>query len=83
MEQWQDELYHRFGLPFEIMTSDKIETSRSGNPYAEHNLVISRLDHMSRNPDIQAKLEYTDWDLIVCDEAHKMSATFFEYWRGL
>ena len=26
---------------------------------------------------MQAKLANTDWDLVVCDEAHKMSATFF------
>jgi superfamily II DNA or RNA helicase len=26
---------------------------------------------------VQAKLANTDWDLVVCDEAHKMSATFF------
>jgi superfamily II DNA or RNA helicase len=77
VEQWQDELYYRFHLHFDIITVDKIETSLSGNPYAEYNLVISRLDQMSRNPNIQAKLELTDWDLIVCDEAHKMSATFF------
>jgi superfamily II DNA or RNA helicase len=77
VEQWQDELFYRFHLPFDIITLEKIETSRSGNPYAEYDLVISRLDQMSRNPDIQAKLELTDWDLIVCDEAHKMSATFF------
>ena len=76
-EQWQDEMYRRFGLPFEIITREKIESSRSGNPYAEMNLVISRLDHMSRNDEIQVKLEQTDWDLIVCDEAHKMSASFF------
>lgn len=77
VEQWQEELYSRFHLPFEIITTDKIETSLTGNPYSEFNLVISRLDHMSRNTSIQAKLEMTDWDLIVCDEAHKMSATFF------
>jgi SNF2 domain-containing protein len=77
VEQWQDELYYRFHLLFDIITTEKIETSRSGNPYAEYNLVIGRLDQMSRNEDIQAKLDLTDWDLIVCDEAHKMSATFF------
>jgi hypothetical protein len=32
----------------------------------------------SRNPDIQAKLKAArEWDLIVCDEAHRMSASFF------
>ncbi len=77
VEQWQDEMYFRFHLSFEIITNDKIETSRSGNPYAEYDLVISRLDHMSRNANIQSRLEQTDWDLIICDEAHKMSASFF------
>jgi SNF2 family DNA or RNA helicase len=77
VEQWQDELYRRFHLNFSIVTRDSIETSRSGNPFAEQNLLIGRLDHLSRNEDIQAKLEQTDWDLIVCDEAHKMSASYF------
>ena len=26
---------------------------------------------------MQAKLEQTDWDLVVVDEAHKMSAHYF------
>ncbi len=77
VDQWQDELWQRFGLDFTIISRQSIEDSKSGNPYAEKNLIISRLDHMSRNEDIQAKLSQTDWDLIVCDEAHKMSASFF------
>jgi SNF2 family DNA or RNA helicase len=76
-EQWQDELYQRFQLPFEILTNDKLESARTGNWFAENHLAICRLDKLSRNEDVQAKLENTDWDLIVCDEAHKMSATFF------
>jgi Helicase conserved C-terminal domain/Domain of unknown function (DUF3883) len=39
--------------------------------------VIARLDQLARSDEIQAKLEQTDWDLIVVDEAHKMSAHFF------
>ncbi|MBS1724658.1 MAG: DUF3883 domain-containing protein [Armatimonadetes bacterium] len=78
-EQWQDELYRRFHLPFEILTNDKLEAARTGNWFLENHLVIARLDKLSRNPDVQAKLEAPDamWDLIVCDEAHKMSATHF------
>ena len=30
-EQWQDELYQRFQLPFEILTNDKLESARTGN----------------------------------------------------
>ena len=78
-EQWQDELYRRFHLPFEILTNDKLEAARTGNWFLENNLVIARLDKLSRNEDVQAKLAAPDcgWDLVVCDEAHKMSATVF------
>jgi SNF2 family DNA or RNA helicase len=78
-EQWQDELYRRFHLPFEILTNDKLEAARTGNWFLETNLCIARLDKLSRNEDVQQKLQVPDcrWDLVVCDEAHKMSATVF------
>jgi len=78
-EQWQDELYRRFHLPFDILTNDKLEAARTGNWFMETNLVIARLDKLSRNEDVQQKLQAPDcrWDLVVCDEAHKMSATVF------
>ena len=79
VEQWQDELYRRFHLPFEIITNDKYEAARTGNWFTENPLVICRLDKLSRNEGVQEKLKASDWDVIVCDEAHKMSASF---WGG-
>ncbi|MGI8550039.1 MAG: SNF2-related protein, partial [Dehalococcoidia bacterium] len=78
-EQWQDELYRRFHLPFEILTNDKLEAARTGNWFLETNLVIARLDKLSRDEDVQQKLQAPDcdWDLVVCDEAHKLSASVF------
>ncbi|MEZ6096869.1 MAG: DEAD/DEAH box helicase [Pirellulaceae bacterium] len=49
----------------------------TGNWLNENDMVICRLDKLSRNDDLKAKFEATDWDLVVVDEAHKMSATFF------
>ena len=76
VEQWRDELARRFSLPFEIVPPD---AARAGPWFAEHPLSICRLDTLSRNDALQATLQTTDWDLIVCDEAHKMSASF---WGG-
>lgn len=78
-EQWQDELSNKFHLPFNILTNENLESARSGNWFLENNLVIARLDKLSRDEDVQAKPAVPEarWDLIVCDEAHKMSAHFF------
>lgn len=76
-EQWQDELWQRFQLPFELLTNDRIRSARTGNAFAETPLLIARLDKLARNDDLQEQLAQVDWDLAVVDEAHKMSATFF------
>ncbi|MHB8628630.1 MAG: helicase-related protein [Aggregatilineales bacterium] len=76
-EQWQDELWQKFQLQFDILTREMVEASRSGNPFAEKDQIIVRLDQVSRSEALQARLKMTDWDLVICDEAHKMSATFF------
>lgn len=75
--QWQDELWDRFRLDFDILTRDQIESARTGNPFAEKTRLIARLDQLSRNEDIRDKLAATDWDLAIFDEAHKCSASRF------
>jgi len=75
VEQWQDELYSRFQLEFDILTNDRIESSVRGNAFIDTSLCIARLDKLARDEEIQQKLKASDWDLVVCDEAHKMSAT--------
>lgn len=76
-EQWQDELWQKFQLPFELLTNEKLEAARTGNAFSEMPLVIARLDKLSRDEDLHNHLAKTDWDLIVIDEAHKMSASVF------
>lgn len=79
VEQWQDELYSKFHLKFEILTNDRMESAASGNIFTEVNLALCRMDKLARNEGLQEKLKVSEWDLIVVDEAHKMSATV---WGG-
>ena len=76
VEQWQDELARRFHLAFAILTNDRLEASVSGNAFQEMPLCIARLDKLSRSEAAQEMLRQSEWDLVVVDEAHKMSATF-------
>lgn len=77
--QWQDELWFKFQTHFDIITRETVEASVTGNPFQEKDRIIIRLDQIARSDELRAKLERTDWDLIIVDEAHKMSASF---WGG-
>lgn len=78
VEQWQEEMAEKFGLSFDLLSRDQIENSVSGNPFAERNRLIMRLDMAARSDDLKAKLQAApEWDLIICDEAHRMAASYF------
>ena len=77
VEQWSDELFEKFGLEFRIFSKELEGASPSGNPFEDHDHLIVRLDQMSRNEEAQDKLCLAAWDLVVFDEAHKLSAHFF------
>ena len=77
VEQWQDEMFEKFGLSFTLFSREQVEQSRSGNPFDDIDLLVARVDQLSRNEDLQEKLRLTRWDLVVVDEAHKLSANYF------
>ena len=79
VEQWQDELESKFGLAFDLLTRERIEAAGAGgNPFTESSHLIARLDVLSRSEDLRHRLEAAkEWDLVVCDEAHRMAASFF------
>ncbi|BCZ98038.1 MULTISPECIES: helicase-related protein [Legionella] len=76
-EQWQDELLEKFGVTFDIFSREKQEQCASGNYFDEADQLICRLDQLSRNEELQEKLKNTEWDIIIVDEAHKLSASYF------
>jgi len=77
-EQWQDELHEKFGLSFDLLTRDMITASRTANPFEGQDRLIVRMDQLSRNEELQEKLlQAPEWDLIIVDEAHRMSGHYY------
>ena len=73
-DQWDEEMREKFGLEFEMLTREKV--LQEGNPFARGGLWLARLDTLSRNSEgILDKACEVDWDLIIFDEAHKLSAS--------
>ena len=72
--QWQDEMLEKFDIEFKLFSREAQELSPSGNYFNDENLLIARVDQLARAEDLQQKLQATRWDLIIVDEAHKLSA---------
>ena len=77
VEQWQDELFFKFGLRFDLLTNQLVDSQVNLNVFETNPLVIARMDQLSRNDQLQAQLRDTEWDLIIVDEAHRMGAHYF------
>jgi superfamily II DNA or RNA helicase len=72
--QWQRELKDKFRENFEIIRSDVLRANYGSNPWQDKNQVITSVSWVSRIDDANESLLRSQWDLIVVDEAHKMSA---------
>jgi superfamily II DNA or RNA helicase len=77
VEQWQEELLDKFGLRFELLTRTLVDAAIDDSVFDRTPLLIARMDQLSRADDLKAQLERSDWDLVVVDEAHRMSAHYF------
>jgi superfamily II DNA or RNA helicase len=77
VNQWQDELIEKFGLSFTLFSREHIEQSISANPFEVADFLIARVDQLSRSEELQQSLRLSQWDLIVVDEAHKLSANYY------
>ncbi|MFE5290486.1 helicase-related protein [Nocardia sp. NPDC056611] len=76
-DQWQEELLDKFGLRFDILTRDLINAQLDQTAFEKFPLLIARMDQLARSEELQEQLQRSDWDLIVVDEAHRMSANYF------
>ena len=72
--QWQRELKDKFQEKFEVVRSDVLRANYGSNPWQEKNQVVTSISWVSRIEDAKESLLRSHWDLIIVDEAHKMSA---------
>ncbi len=78
VEQWQDELYLKFGLRFTLLTNPLVDGAVGQSVFDAHPLLIARMDQLSRNDALLEMLRGSSWDLVVVDEAHRMAV----HWYG-
>ena len=71
--QWERELREKFQESFQIVDRAFINSHESENPWEVKNQYITSID-FAKQKDIKNILNGTDWDLVIVDEAHKMSA---------
>jgi serine/threonine protein kinase/superfamily II DNA or RNA helicase len=72
--QWQREMKDKFRETFDVVRSDVLRTTYGNNPFQEKNQVITSISWVSRIEDARDSLLRSRWDLVIVDEAHKMSA---------
>lgn len=72
--QWQREMKDKFREDFEVVRGDVLRANYGQNPWQEKHQVVTSISWVSRIPDAKESLLRSHWDLIIVDEAHKMSA---------
>ncbi|MFF8957729.1 helicase-related protein [Streptomyces sp. NPDC014894] len=77
VDQWQEELREKFGLDFTLLTKELTDSAPDGSVFARHPRLIARMDALARSDEIQERLAAVSWDLVIVDEAHRMSAGYF------
>src|SRR5882762_8151985 len=71
--QWQRELKEKFGTTFLVMKGQDLREQFGVNQWMDRPRVITSLD-LAKRTDILPGLRQVHWDLVVVDEAHRMSA---------
>ena len=72
--QWQRELSEKFREKFDVIRGDVLRANYGQNPWQERDQVITSVSWVSIVEDARESLLRSRWDLIIVDEAHKMSA---------
>ncbi len=72
--QWQREMADKFREKFEVIRGDVLRANYGQNPWQERDQVVTSVSWVSLVEDARESLLRSRWDLVIVDEAHKMSA---------
>jgi len=72
--QWQRELKEKFDEKFIVLKGSDIRDQFGVNQWLEQNQVVTSLD-LAKRAEILPGLRQVHWDLVIVDEAHRMSWT--------
>lgn len=72
--QWQREMLDRFRERFDIIRGVELRNAYGVNPWQDKPQVITSMDWAKRE-EVLESLGRTTWDLVIVDEAHRMSAS--------
>ncbi len=71
-KQWQDELHHKFGMSDFLIYGEDFKINES-HQWKLYDFVIGSIDRLKDENHLERLLEAEPWDLIVFDEAHRLS----------
>jgi superfamily II DNA or RNA helicase len=72
--QWQRELKEKFDEKFLVLKGQDIRDQFGMNQWLEQKQIITSLD-LAKRTEILPGLRQVHWDLVIVDEAHRMSAS--------
>lgn len=75
-DQWRRELKEKFQEPFVVIDRGLLNAHYAENPWQKEKQVITSIDFAKRE-EIIPSISSAEWDLVIVDEAHKMSAYLY------
>ncbi|MCL4785392.1 MAG: DEAD/DEAH box helicase [Verrucomicrobia bacterium] len=77
--QWQRELADRFQETFHILRGADLRVQYGVNLWNDKPQIITSMDLAKRDEILPSVRQAEDWDLVIVDEAHRMSARDVEH----
>jgi len=77
--QWQREMADRFQEQFHVLRGGDLRVQYGVNEWNKHPQIITSMDLAKRDEILPSVRQADDWDLVIVDEAHRMSARDSEH----